>query len=180
MARQSDEERLRKQREYDRLSEQAYKAAGVCVKCRRESVAIGHTMCPDCLYKAAEYSREYYHRKFASQSTKWNEGKKRIREERKSKGLCPRCGKKSVKGFVYCPECRKRNAAGKRKTLVVKGYREEGLCIMCGELVVPGKSYCAEHYAKYCALAANARNYMSKTKHPWQADNKMIYIKHKQ
>ena len=64
-------QRKRYQKYKEKISAEAketrewYKAKGICVKCRKEKAAEGHTMCQQCLDWWREYSRNREKRKKA-------------------------------------------------------------------------------------------------------------------
>ena len=86
------------------------KKQGLCRSCRTKKVAEGHTYCPTCLSKKRERRRRYYQ----------NETKNFIpRSERRSYGLCYRCGNPldSDKGLcTACSESVVKNFKGIRGT----------------------------------------------------------------
>jgi hypothetical protein len=64
---------------------------------------------------------------------------KQIREDRKSRGLCPNCNLPAEPGFVNCPNCRSRSK--KRYTTAV----EAGKCVKCANPARKGNRLCEHH-----------------------------------
>lgn len=91
---------------------------------------------------------------------------KLIRERRKEKGLCRRCGKEKVEeGKSLCPACRLINQEQSRnyyrnlspeakleflnsKKLLREERKAAGLCIKCGQPAYKGFVLCKEHHFK--------------------------------
>lgn len=67
--------------------------------------------------------------------------------KRKSKGLCPLCGKAANDGYVICESCREKNRSKSNARMM------QGLCVQCGQPSRENKSLCVE-----CSLRqANAK-----------------------
>lgn len=128
---------------------QKRKHAGVCIQCGREDAftMVGRSYCDRC----ATQARESAARKRADpvKNNAMNANKKKIREARKSKGLCPTCGKPANSGYVLCDSCRakRRNYMNKYNNHPPRG--EYGICWTCNKReAIPGKRLCHECYEK--------------------------------
>lgn len=126
------------------------KHAGLCTNCGAEDAytMIGRSLCSKCAEYFAGKADEY--RKHPDNREKVRLYKKQMREERKSAGLCPNCGKaKPSPGFVRCDDCR---AYGRRVTMRYNDKKygprprgEYGICWTCNKReVIPGKRLCFE------------------------------------
>ena len=114
---------------------------GLCPICGKHEIFPHERSCLECRAKIA------IRQKKRSQK----ERSKKVYDERKEKGLCPRCGKeKPEEGHAWCKTCLKkkqryRNWKGKPN---IRAERDaEMLCIGCGKPErVEGKKYCPDCY----------------------------------
>ena len=105
-------------------------------------------------------------------------------ERLKAQRICPKCGRKSSKGFVLCLECRLKGRRRDRERRVerrVKTDFSEGTCSKCNEPVVPGKKVCAKHYDAMVRRieAVNRLNQERRAtaNHVWRGDNRVVFQK---
>lgn len=123
-----------------------YKQHGICVECRREFACDGLVRCPECLEKDCERNKKYVAAHHEEHKKYCKEYRKRIYEERKSKGLCTRCGKKAIEGQTLCLSCKLRNKKARQKSGIERSMRPSfGLCYRCGN---PLNNY--EKLCDYC------------------------------
>nr|DAW41410.1 MAG TPA: hypothetical protein [Bacteriophage sp.] len=126
------------------------KGHGICVSCGQCDAFPGHTKCADCIEKANLASAKCWDdpEKKIKYAKRGNETKKKLYQERKSAGLCVRCGKQTG-GGVYCGLHRaKRNLArrtGREYGVAFRERMDRGVCMYCGEVVVPGYRFCERH-----------------------------------
>ncbi len=129
------------------------KSKGICVSCGGRDAFPGYVHCPECIEKANNASRKCWEDK--EKRIKYNahgrERKKQLREERKEKHLCTKCGRPlpSQYDYVTSKQCRKRRN-GRRLGSTTYGERfreriEQGVCMYCGREVVPGYKLCEKH-----------------------------------
>ncbi|RHQ70270.1 hypothetical protein DWY27_04910 [Clostridium sp. AF24-2LB] len=68
----------------------------------------------------------------------------------KEKGICPKCGKISINGKVYCKSCRsamKAKRDSEKKTVHRSERPNYGICYICGkEQVIKNKKVCPKCY----------------------------------
>ena len=72
------------------------KEQGLCRGCRKNKVSEGHTYCEACLFKKREKRKRYYEREKRGYIP---------RSERRSYGLCYRCGNPLDTDKGFCSEC---------------------------------------------------------------------------
>lgn len=134
-----------------------YKEHGRCPKCGGDPVR-GKALCINCLDREAEKARE--------RRKKWTEEKrkmrneqmrkyiKRVREERKAKGICIECGKRPSEETQRCALCRYKINKAKREKHLAKGgmtydeRTEQGRCYFCGAPAIEGRKTCAKCYER--------------------------------
>ena len=156
----------------------------ICTRCGKEDAEPHQTMCAECLEKSRACKKKAY--------AALDEDARRMKCQRsaeryerlKAQRICPKCGRKSVKGFVLCLECRLKGRRRDRERRVerrVKTDFSEGICSKCNEPVVPGKKVCAKHYDAMVRRieAVNRRNQERKTRahHIWVRDNDLAFQK---
>ena len=163
-----------------------FKDHHICTKCGKEDAEPHQTMCAECLEKSRACKKKAY--------AALDEDARRMKCQRsaeryerlKAQRICPKCGRKSVKGFVLCLECRLKGRRRDRERRVerrVKTDFSEGICSKCNEPVVPGKKVCAKHYDAMVRRiqAVHRLNQEKKTnaKHVWRGDNRVAFQKKK-
>ena len=129
-----------------------YKENKICVRCHKEPAARGKTRCLNCA--DIENYEQMVKRKPPTEEQKQRrkELNEARRQERISKGICAKCGKRPItKGStVMCIECLLKNRRRNKKyfelqrTYVPKDQRKAlGLCYKCGKPFEPnGTAYC--------------------------------------
>lgn len=96
-----------------------YKAHGICYRCGQKDAQRGYLMCVEC--RTAQNERRRGKEQTAEQLAAQRERLHRLREERKAKGLCPKCGKhKPEDGYITCRCCRAKDAAAGRRNWAKK------------------------------------------------------------
>ena len=80
------------------------KAHNMCGRCGHEKAEEGSVFCSKCKVEGQERARNYYRNMPADKKRELLDRKKAVRDERKAKGLCMRCGKPVYKNFVLCKE----------------------------------------------------------------------------
>lgn len=94
-----------------------YAEHGICIKCHEADAEPGHVHCKDCLQ--AENVRKSYTR------VRDNAKRKKLREDRLAKGLCPYCGNKATEGMKSCARCRAmRNDCVRKHRIIFKIEKE--------------------------------------------------------
>lgn len=113
-----------KQNEYSRQMRQFCREHHRCTECRKNTVYGNDRICYECRAKKINYKKptpeqkEKYAKHFSIQQ-------KELREERLSKGLCPKCGKRPIApNKKKCEICLKKNAENQRR-LRAKNMRKE-------------------------------------------------------
>ena len=128
-----------------------YKEHGICVTCKREDAAPGHTRCLNCLSIMTEKQNERNSKMSEEARLEYNrkarESQRKLREYRRANNLCYRCGKPVYKHYAVCYEHYIMQKRKSRENLAKKkkGYAELGLCRYCGKPVAKGKRLCEEH-----------------------------------
>ena len=158
----------------------------ICTDCGKEDAEPHKTKCAECLEKSRACKKKAY--------AALDEDARRMKCQRsaeryerlKAQRICPKCGRKSSKGFVLCLECKlkgRRRDKERRVERRVKTDFSEGTCSKCNEPVVPGKKVCAKHYDAMVRRieAVNRRNQERKTRahHIWVRDNDLAFRKRK-
>lgn len=88
-----------------------YRAHGVCVRCRKEDAAPGHSMCPECMAKQREAGR-----RFQAAHPGYNRRKMAERRERLPAGICICCcGAPAKPGNKLCEKCLEYNREYNRR-----------------------------------------------------------------
>ncbi len=141
-----------KQKQYHKERYEWLKNKGICVCCGRDNACIGSVYCPECGEKNAEKVREYYRTNRDERNNYNKEYNKRIRAERKAKGLCVKCGRKAIDGQTLCLECRTKERKwkkAKRNNDVERSMRPElGLCYICGKPLNKWDKLCDDCHEK--------------------------------
>ena len=153
-----------------------YADNGLCHRCGKVKVFEGEKNCPDCL--------EYFKRRNEERGEYIRTHKRIEYRNRKSKGLCVRCGVEIGVGNTRCSRCTKRiNHDAKMRSLKkIEGTgridRAErlafGLCYICGrELDLEGKKLCSKCYSTnyFVNVGYHSEN------QPWKNENKLIFGK---
>lgn len=95
---------------------------------------------------------------------------KNQRDERKSQGLCPYCGKRITDTrYVMCEMCRyKARQASNYEYKMSKDERfEKGICVFCDKPVSSGYKVCEYHLEK----ARTMQRHSNTKEHIWRSDN---------
>lgn len=84
-----------------------YLRRGICPKCKKHKVIEGMKYCEECLEKIRNYSRNYYHANIEEQRERGRIRRQKLREKRKSAGLCVKCGKHKISKYSdnLCIDC---------------------------------------------------------------------------
>ena len=126
---------------YQKERKETLLSLGLCPICGKHEIFPNEKSCLECRAKIAGRKRK----------ADVKEQSKRIYDERKEKGLCPRCGnEKPEEGHKWCKTCLKK----KQRYRLRKGKKNiraerdaELLCIGCGKPErVEGKKYCPDCY----------------------------------
>jgi hypothetical protein len=146
-----------------------YKEQGRCPKCGGDPVR-GKVFCINCLDRAAESERKkrekWTEEKRKMHNEQQREYHKKVREERKAKGICIECGKRPSGETQRCALCRYKINKKKREKHFAKGgmtYEERierGRCYFCGAPALEGKRTCAKCYEREKIIAQNMRNHI--------------------
>lgn len=150
-----------------------YKDHGICVQCHQYNAAPNRVRCDVCLAQNAEA-----HKGQRANKEKMREYNKRMRAERKSKGLCIDCGKPICsKSKCYCIDCRLKALKRNKKTDNPVEYRvENGLCKICGkEPLIPGKKLCVKCYETVCNNLKQGENGREQYRDYMRKQNKLIF-----
>lgn len=127
-----------------------YKSQGICVQCKQEKAAPNRVRCEVCLVQ--NLSTQENRRKKGAYKYSNTGYSKKLREKRKSEGLCIWCGKPLCsKSKCYCIDCRIKNQKNNnaRKNGIERSERESyGLCYICGETAMEGKNTCKDCYER--------------------------------
>lgn len=134
-----------------------YKEHGRCPKCGGDPVR-GKVFCITCLDRATENERKtrekWTEEKRKMRNEQQREYHKKVREERKAKGICIECGKRPAGETQRCALCRyKINKAKREKHLAEGGMTydertEQGRCYFCGAPAIEGRKTCAKCYER--------------------------------
>lgn len=74
------------------------------------------------------------------------EVRKRQRQARAVRGLCPNCPDMLAAGRSMCDACREKMARGHQNRVARR--KQRGLCVQCGVRARPGTSLCEAHHAR--------------------------------
>ena len=90
--------------DYKKLKYHYFKHKNKCVKCGKkdERTLSGKILCEECEVKANEYKKAHKKQRTEEQKAHHREYTRKLRSERKAKGLCPYCGMPAVNGTVRC------------------------------------------------------------------------------
>ncbi len=137
---------------YRRLTKERL-ASGMCLKCGRDPLPPGRSLCHACGEKKRKAERARYARAKAEgrlYGGRDPKSRRRIGRERSRKrlrahrdaGLCTRCGRRSpVEGGATCRACRDARQAAEREQYA--GRRAEGRCGRCGRHALNHASRCS-------------------------------------
>ena len=172
--------RLEYVRTYRRETYRWRKEHHICVKCGKEDAEPHKVLCAECAAKCRANNKRYWGALDDESRQKFAQQKRVLREQLKSMGLCPRCGRKAARGKVHCVECllkARRVSKKQHEVRRVKTNFTENTCRYCNEPVVPGKKLCAKHLeiAQHCIQIARSRT--PTANHPWRLDNKIAFAK---
>ena len=100
---------------------------------------------------------------------------RKLREDRKEKGLCIWCGKpRSSYSRVFCADCRVKNQRKNdaRKSGIARAERPAyGMCYRCGKPILPGNKLCPK-----CRM--QSIDNLPEEKHvikTWKRDNNRVF-----
>lgn len=121
---------------------------GVCTRCGKNKAEPYKKLCLECL--GADQDR-YAEKKTTDEQRERDKLRKRkLSEERREKGLCTRCGKRSAKNGGICNVCKaylKRYRDKNRQDIMRSERTDFGICYICGKRPVEkDKKVCAECY----------------------------------
>lgn len=144
---------LAKANEDNRATYHVYIEAGLCPRCRKNIILGQEKACPECRSKKAEVALEYRKNNSKRINAMASISRKRLRNERKEKGICNICGKRQADtGYVTCGICRQkeyeRRQRRKNKTISrddMKERADNGFCFFCGNLSEKGYRVCNKH-----------------------------------
>ena len=161
-----------------------YKAHGICTQCQREKAYGGKVTCLYCQGKQIESAVKYYQNlpesKLKAKKQRESDYHKRIREERKEKGVCVACGKYPARQnrtlCKICTDKQNRYQAGYRmkkaeqqgKDITPRFKRTAlGKCYICGETVSDeNKNFCPKHLEIQRKKAEYMRSHIDYKNHP--------------
>lgn len=135
-----------------------YKEHGICTRCHVEDAIKGQTRCANCAEIQREKSKERYQQTkeyHIAYSKRWS---KATYEERKSSGICVRCGKRPPQdGKLSCTQCLIKQAKYKENSFRRKGGTPRwlaidiGLCaVCCKNPKMKDKKVCQSCYDSIC------------------------------
>ena len=126
------------------INKHYYKRIGVCPYCHKNRLFGEEKSCPECRAKSTEYSRKRDRISYNKTHAEWS---KKTYEERKSKGICTRCGKRKAKpGQLRCEFCIKKADESRRVRDWHLSRFERGLCRWCDNPIEPGYKVCEFHH----------------------------------
>lgn len=100
----------------------ARRGAGLCPRCGKSTDG-EYVLCSVCREKCRLWAQQHA----ANARTRKLDGMKRKYQERKDKGLCPRCGvPRTEEGYVMCKKCRAFNAEAQRRFRGTESSEETG------------------------------------------------------
>lgn len=138
------------------LNKRYYKRIGRCPYCLKEKIYGDEKSCPECRAKNAEYSKKRDRVHYNKVHAEWS---KKVYEERKSKGLCVRCGKNRAKeGQCRCEACIAKDSKSRSiRTWHLSRY-ERGLCRFCNNPLEPGYKVCKYHHQQCIEKSRSRRS----------------------
>ena len=108
---------------------------GLCINCRIRQAEPNKKMCYECL--GAEQDKYYEKRvngEYVQKQKADTERKRRLAEERRSQGICYRCGKRKAEGLCgMCKAKAKQYRDKKKLTLDRSEWTSYNLCYLCGK-----------------------------------------------
>lgn len=142
-------------RDYFKEDYECYKKLGVCVACRRENAEPNKTLCFECNERQKQRTNNRRASMTAEEKAKKIQKNKIQYAERKSQGLCVRCGKrKATENYSNCVECRIKDNRRKsryipKSPVPIDMRNALGLCRQCGEpLAHPDNTLCLACHGK--------------------------------
>lgn len=148
-----------------------YKQHGICPECGQREGFNGGVLCFECREKNQQKNIKYQSdpvRRERYNKTA-NARKNRQYYERKSAGMCTRCGKVKQEKGQLCFSCwrkrqkqREKAKSGRlRRGMHFRDRIERGVCMYCEAPVVPGKCFCEEHLKQRQILFEKCKASMS-------------------
>lgn len=127
------------------------KNQNLCKSCRKMDAYTmnDHTLCADCMEKAAELKRKQR----AKNPYKYRDQQNRIRDRRREEYKCTRCGRMLPPMYLFktCIECRIKMRNRKRNIAIKKDKNirgTNGICYQCNKNpVIEGKKLCEDCYS---------------------------------
>lgn len=162
-----------------------YKSHGICPTCGKQKSIKGKVNCLECSGRNLEWSVAYFQNLSEqcreARKKRVSEYNKRIRKERKQKGLCTACGKKQAReNKTLCNICankQKRNnekymrkkAESQGKDMIQRQFRTSlGMCYICGKAVSPeNRNFCHECLERQRSKAEHMRKFIDYETNPW-------------
>lgn len=140
-----------------------YKKHHICVKCRRNDALPNRVVCEGCSEKRSKryynYVKDTPEEKKIKDTNKRNARRRELSKLRKEHGLCPKCGKPSLKGHIRCLDCCLKGVRESKERREKEKFSEPiGCCYRCSNPCIPGKKLCKEHYEQVCNALESARN----------------------
>lgn len=112
--REFTEEQKEKQRQKRKELRDFRRASGLCTDCGKESMDVGARHCIKCNERVTKQQKKYY-------------------IERKTNGICRRCGNGVVDGKAYCVRCSKSSVSSRSRlrSKIIEKYGSK--CECCNE-----------------------------------------------
>ena len=140
-----------------------YKQHHICVKCKKNDALPNRVMCEECSEKRAKRYWDYMENTTLEQKKEdadnRNKQRRELGESRRKQGLCPRCGKKALKGHVRCLDCSLKDVRySKEHRRKEKSNKPIDSCYRCSKPCMLGRKLCKEHYEQTCKALELGRN----------------------
>ena len=148
----------------------------ICTECRKERVYGTDHTCPECRVKRDSWRKPLTEEQDRRYKQQRNTHAKELYEQRKSDGICTRCGKrKAIDGRTKCGICLDKDATKHRnaRKINIKEYRKENhLCYYCGNPIDVNTGQVCSTCLERCKK--NGNNSLNKNKY-WKEDNNLIF-----
>lgn len=124
-------------------------ANGICPRCGKNEIFGDEKNCIECRFNSFEYTQE--HRDRETYNRQHREWERRVNQELRDAGICPRCKKrKADSGYKTCGICRAKAkeyyTAKKSKPNRAERQAKQGLCFFCDRPIKPKYKVCEVHY----------------------------------
>lgn len=125
------------------MNKHYYIKIGICPHCHKNRLFGEEKSCPECRAKSTEYALKRNRIEYNKNHAEWA---RKTYVERKSKGICVRCGKRrAINGETRCSICKGKDETTRNIRDSHLSRFERGLCRWCDNPVEKGFKVCEYH-----------------------------------